>query len=383
MKVAFVLGTSGGGTGAHVLMLAAGCAARGVTAEVFGPVETDRALRFTGQVTFVPVEIADRPRLPRDLRAVARLRRLLKAGGFDVVHAHGMRAGALSALALKAWRGAPPLIVTVHNAPVAGGAVGAIYRVLELIVARSAGSVLCVSADLEERMRAAGARRVALAIVPAPGAPLPGASLPGASPTTGPPPPAGPASPTAPTRAPVVLAVGRLAPQKGLDVLIEAAVHWHDLQPRPRLMIAGVGPLDAELRAKAASLGVPAEFTGQRSDVPALLAAADVFALPSRWEGQALILQEALRAGAPVVATRAGGSPAITGEDGALLVPPGDPVQFAAAVRAVLTDPALSARLRKAALDRAGTLPDEDAAVSAVLTEYRELTARHGHAVSV
>jgi glycosyltransferase involved in cell wall biosynthesis len=383
MNVAFVLGTSGGGTGAHVLMLATGCAARDVTAQVLGPVATDRALRLSGQVTFVPVEIADRPRLPHDLRAIARLRRLLKAGSFDVVHAHGMRAGALSALALKAWRQAPPLIVTVHNAPAAGGAVGAIYRALERIVARSADSVLCVSADLEERMRAAGARRVAPAIVPAPSA-----SPPSASPSNSPQPnDSAPgavaeerATAASPSRAPVVLAVGRLASQKGHDVLIAAATHWHDLEPRPQLMIVGVGPLETELKAQAASLAVPAEFTGQRSDVPALLATADVFVLPSRWEGQALILQEALRAGAPIVATRVGGNPALTGEDAALLVPPDDPVKFADAVRAILADPALSSSLRKAALHRAETLPGEDTAVSAVLAEYRALTA--GHAAS-
>ena len=62
----------------------------------------------------------------------------------------------------------PALVVTVHNAPAAGGVTGAIYRVLELIVARTADSVLCVSPDLEERMRAGGARRVGRALVPAP-----------------------------------------------------------------------------------------------------------------------------------------------------------------------------------------------------------------------
>jgi glycosyltransferase involved in cell wall biosynthesis len=91
------------------------------------------------------------------------------------------------------------------------------------------------------------------------------------------------------------------------------------------------------------------------------------------WEGQALILQEALRAGAAVVATRTGGNPDLIGEDAALLVPPGDPGQLAAAVRAVLTDQALASRLRKAALERARSLPDAEAAVTAVVTEYRRV----------
>jgi glycosyltransferase involved in cell wall biosynthesis len=372
VKVAFVLGTSSGGTGAHVRMLAAGCAAGGIPACVFGPAQTNRDFAFTGSadpasadpasaarsVTFVPVEIADRPRARYDMRAIIRLRRLLRSTAPDVVHAHGMRAGALTALALVGTRSRCPLVVTVHNAPVAGGAVGAIYRALELIVARRADSVLCVSADLEERMRAAGARRVAAAVVPPPAitfdisAETSNAIAPGL---------------------PVVLAVGRLAPQKGFGVLIEAAARWRDIQPAPRLVIVGDGPLDAELKAQATSLGVLVEFAGRRSDVPALLAAADVFVLPSLWEGQALILQEALRAGVPIVATRTGGNPALTGEDAALLVPPGDAAQLAGAVRAVLADPALASRLGKAALDRAGHLPDEADAVSAALAEYRHL----------
>ena len=76
------------------------------------------------------------------------------------------------------------------------------------------------------------------------------------------------------------------------------------------------------------------------------------FVLPSVWEGQPLIVQEALRAGVPIVATRAGGTPGLTGEDAALLVPAGDARRLADAVRSVLADPALAARLRQAAADR-------------------------------
>lgn len=375
MRVAFVLATSGGGTGRHVRTLAAGCAASGLAVRVLGPAQTNRDFRFSASgagwaggasgaggadgaggnpVRFVPVEIAGRPHPAADLRAIARLRRLLP--GADVVHAHGMRAGALTALALAAVRRRPPLVVTVHNAPVAGGATGAVYRALELIVARRADSVLCVSADLADRMRAAGARRVGAAVV--------SAETSGAI-----------ASSVSAETPPLVLAVGRLATQKGFGVLLDAAARWRDLRPEPRLMIVGQGPLDAELRAKAAALGVAAEFAGHRDDVPALLAAATVFVLPSHWEGQALILQEALRAGAAIVATRVGGNPAVAGEDAALFVPPGDPVALADAVRAVLADADLAARLRKAALARAAALPDDAATVAAARAEYEQLTA--------
>jgi glycosyltransferase involved in cell wall biosynthesis len=368
VKVAFVLGTSTGGTARHVRMLAGGCAARGVRAEVLGPAQTERDFAFSAvaHVGFTPVDIADRPRVRHDLRAIARLRRLLAAWQPDVVHAHGLRAGALTAIATTfirpgVYHPRPALVVTVHNAPAAGGVTGAIYRVLELIVARRADSVLCVSPDLEERMRAAGARPVGRALVPADPVSVETRAV---LPLPGDPDPA----------RPLVLAVGRLASQKGFGALLEAAASWRDMRPGPLLIIVGQGPLEAGLKSQAARLRVDARFPGHRDDVPALLAAAAVFVLPSVWEGQPLILQEALRAGVPVVATRVGGTPELTGEDAALLVPPGDVKRLADAVRAVLTDPALAARLRKAAADRAHALPDEEDAVTAALDEYGLVT---------
>ncbi len=377
MKVAFVLGTSTGGTARHVRMLAAGSAARGVSVEVFGPAQTDRDFAFgaVAGVEFTPVEIADRPRVRQDLRAAGRLRRLAAAWRPDVVHAHGLRAGALTAIALTfvrptVYQPRPALVVTVHNAPPSGGVTGAVYRVLERIVARGADSVLCVSADLEERMRGAGACRVGRALVPAlaPAAGVPAAGVSAAG-------PAGLSLPGDPGPGrPLVLAAGRLAAQKGFGTLLEAAARWRDLEPQPLLVIAGDGPLAAGLKAQAARLGIDARFAGHRDDMPALLAAAAVFVLPSVWEGQPLILQEALRAGVPVVATRAGGTPALTGEDAAVLVPPGDARQLADGVRAVLTDEVLAARLRQAAAARALALPDQDAAVLAALAEYDAVT---------
>jgi glycosyltransferase involved in cell wall biosynthesis len=365
-RVALVVGTTAGGTGAHVRMLAAGFAGRAIVASVLGPSSADAAFGFgalTG-VTFSPVEFGGRPH-PGDVAAVLRLRRLLGASAGstdrpDVVHAHGLRAGALSAIALAGRRRRAPggrrprLVVTVHNAPPVGrGARVLVYRLLERVVARGADLVLCVSPDLEARMRSAGARRTGRAIVPAPAAPSAGSGVGDAA-----------------TGRPVVLAVGRLAAQKDLGTLIEAAARWRDLDPPPLLAIAGDGPLAGELRAKAASLGVEAAFLGHRDDAAGLLAAATVFVLPSRWEGQPLVLQEALRAGAAIVATRVGGIPDLVG-DAAVLVSPGDPAALAAAVAAILTDPSLAARLRAAASRRADGLPTVDDAITAAVAAYR------------
>lgn len=368
-RVAFVVGTTAGGTGVHVRMLAAGLAARDLATSVIAPSRTGREFAFGSLpgVNFASVEFGGRPR-PGDAAAVLRLRQLLSPA--DVVHAHGLRAGALAVLALAGSRGArrPGLVVTVHNAPSPGGVPALVYRALEQVVARGAGLVLCVSGDLEQRMRAAGARRIGRAIVPAPA-------------------PAASAGPAAANRAvlppvaagrPVVLGVGRLAAQKGFGTLLEAAAGWRDMDPVPLVLIAGDGPLEKDLRGRAAALGVAAEFAGHRDDVPALLAAASVFVLPSAWEGQPLILQEALRAGAPVVASRAGGIPDLTGEEAAVLVPPHDAGRLGAAVRSVLEDPALAGRLRAAARERAAGLPDEDDAIAAALAAYADLLPRSG-----
>jgi glycosyltransferase involved in cell wall biosynthesis len=385
VKVAFVLGTTAGGTLRHVQMLTAGGAVRGVPALVCGPAEHEPDFRFgepgepglgpahpgAAPVSYETVQFGDRPSV-RDGLAVLRLRQALSRHRPDVVHAHGLRAGALAALALtlalRPARAALPLVVTVHNAPPAGGVSGTIYQSLQFLAARSAAVVLCVSGDLEDRMRRAGARDVRRALVPpySPTAPAPAEG--------------GPATPAAIAQElrtqdrPLVLAAGRLAPQKGFDTLIEAARTWQGLTPAPLLAIAGSGPLHDQLAAAAAPLGGNASLLGQRADVPALLAAATVFVLPSRWEGQPLILQEALRAGRPVVATRAGGTPDLTGEDAALLVPPDDPAGLAEAVRRVLTDQALATRLADAARDRARTLPSVNEATEAALTVYREVS---------
>jgi glycosyltransferase involved in cell wall biosynthesis len=375
MRVAYVLGTVTGGTGEHVAMLARGGQERGLVVTVHGPAQAGRQF-FPADppggpdgpsvVPFVPVEIADRPRPARDAAAVLRLRRLLAGARPEVVHAHGLRAGAVAALALAgaAWRRHHrcALIVTVHNAPPAAGPAGAGYAVLERIAARRADAVTCVSGDLLARMRGLGAAVAGLAVVPAPPARTPGPEAVAAA-----------RSGLGAAGQPVVLAAGRLAPQKGFATLLAAAASWQGRDPCPVLALAGAGPLERTLRAEAGARGLRMRFLGQRGDVPALLAAADVVVVPSRWEGQPLIVQEALRAGRPLVASRAGGIPDLTGEDAAVLVPPGNAPALAAAVLAVLDDPGLAARLSEAARARAAALPGEDAAVDAALALYRRV----------
>ena len=357
-----VLATAAGGTASHVAMLAAGCAAGGHQVRVYGPAQTARL--FPG-MTFVAAEIGDRPRPGRDLVTVLRLRRLLAGPHPEVVHAHGLRAGAAAGLALLPGPGLPriPLVVTVHNAPPGPGWARAGYILLEWLVARRAAAVACVARDLADRMRGRGARDVSWVPVPARPAPQPTAEEMAAA-----------RAGLAADGQQVVLAAGRLAPQKGFATLLAAAARWQNHDPCPVLVLAGQGPLDQALRAQADASGIRMRFLGQRADVPALLAGADVVAVPSAWEGQPLIVQEALRAGRPLVASRAGGIPDLTGADAAVLVPPGDAAALAGAVLSVLDDPALAARLSAAALSRAAGLPGEQAAIAAALALYQRVS---------
>ena len=155
----------------------------------------------------------------------------------------------------------------------------------------------------------------------------------------------------APGDVPLLGTVGRLCEQKGQAWLIRALPAIRTAIPGVRLMIAGDGPLRAALGDEAALAGVGAAVTllGHRPDVTTLLAAIDLFVLPSLWEGLPLALLEAMAMARPIVAARAVGIEE-TMSDGVegLLVPPRDAAALAAAVIRVLKDPVLGRRLGEA-----------------------------------
>lgn len=151
----------------------------------------------------------------------------------------------------------------------------------------------------------------------------------------------------------VVGTVGRLVPGKGHAVLLEA---FAQLGGVPTLRVIGDGPERAALGAQVERLGLTdgVQFLGFQSDVPAAMAALDMFVLAStHTEVLPLVVMEAMAAGCAVVATAVGGVPEIV-EDGhsGLLVPPGDAEALAASLRRLAADPALRATLGRAARER-------------------------------
>ncbi len=129
MKVLLVMGTSAGGVGAHVRGLARLLAGAGHHVVVACPAEAAERFRLVEHATPVPLEVTDRPHPARDARAVRDLAELVR--GADVVHAHGLRAGALAVLANA--RTGVPLVTTLHNAAPTGRLTGTVYAGLERV----------------------------------------------------------------------------------------------------------------------------------------------------------------------------------------------------------------------------------------------------------
>jgi glycosyltransferase involved in cell wall biosynthesis len=168
-----------------------------------------------------------------------------------------------------------------------------------------------------------------------------------------------------------VLAVGRLVPDKNLAALIDAFAQT-GAGARARLEIVGAGFLEQELRTQAQRLGVDVEFHGHLGSeaMAALYARADVFALVSTFEPFGVAVREAAAAGLPIVCSEwagAAGDAAIDGRN-AILVDPAQTAEIAAALRQLLSDPGLRARLgaESRAIDAATAGRDVQAWVDAV-----------------
>jgi glycosyltransferase involved in cell wall biosynthesis len=152
-----------------------------------------------------------------------------------------------------------------------------------------------------------------------------------------------------------IICVGRLSPEKGHITLLKALAQLKNLQLQAKLILIGEGKLQSILIEQATQLGIIGlvQILGSRRDVIEQLVNANIFALPSEWEGISMALLEAMAAGLPVVATAVGGTPevVIDGETG-YLVPPRDPASFANALSRLIQDPGLRQRMGMSARQR-------------------------------
>lgn len=353
LRTVQVLGGGSAGSSAHVRSLASGLVARGVRVTVCAPAGLEHLYDFPGAgAHFTPVPRRSDPAAVGALRAAC--------ARADVVHAHGLHAAVRASVALSGLR--VPLVVTWHSRPDADGPRGPLLRLLERRAARAAAVVLGTCSELVDRARWHGARDARFAPVAVP-APRRAESSEGKA-----------RAELGAVDRPLVMAVGSLAPQRGYGTLLDAAARWRTLDPLPLVVIAGEGRERAALQRRIEAEGLPVRLVGRRDDIGDLISAADVAVLPSRWEARALLAQEALRAGVPLVATAVGGVPELVG-DAAELVPYGDGDALAEAVARLLRDPLRRDELVAAGRAQAATWPTEDETIAQVLSVYDELTA--------
>ena len=342
MKVAQLLTASTGGIGRHVASITPRLEQRGHQIRVFCPKATAEAQGFV--------------ELGFDVWPLTSQRRFI---GADLVHAHGLKAGWLG-LPI-AWMFRVPLVVTWHNAVLGDGLAPAAVRQMQRAVAVGADLTLGASRDLVAEAQRLGAKNARLSPIAAPALPAAMVSRDERRRALG-----------AYVHDTVVLTVSRLAAQKNLGMVLDIAAAVRD-RPDLRFVIVGDGPEQVALQRRISDEHLQVSLLGRNDDIGSLLAAADLALLTSTWEARALVAQEALLAGVPLISTRVGGIEELVGS-AAVLVPPGDVGEAARQVIALADNPDRRRRLSEAGLHQAAAWPDEDAVVDNLVKAYTDLT---------
>lgn len=329
VRVLHVVRPAAGGIRQHVLSLLRHMDRARFVPFVAAPADFLHSLPGPELAAPFPLEIAASFAPWADLRTASRLAALSR--GADVVHAHGLRAGWVAALAH--CRRPFPLVVTAHN--LADGA-GRLSRLGLRLIGRRAAKIVAVSEAVADSLAAQGVPRSKIGVIPN-GVDVDSfaerLSRDETREALGVPPDAF-----------VVGCIARLSPEKGVDVLLGVAAH----SPGIVFLVAGDGPQRAALEAR---LPPNVRMLGRVADTRPLLGAVDVLAVPSRQEGQGIVALEAMAAGVPVVASRVGGlAGMLTDGATALLVVPDNPAALAGALARLQDDAALRQRLAVAGL---------------------------------
>jgi glycosyltransferase involved in cell wall biosynthesis len=335
-RVLQVLGHSAGGIAKHVAQVTAALdGVDGLTVDVAGP----KGLPIAMPKTLIPVDIPDGPVRGHRV-AIAMLTDALR--GYDVVHAHGLRAGIDSGVAAR--RAKRRSLVTVHNLvrrEISGFRAG-IYQKAEGLAVRATDHTFAVSQDIARHLRRTAGRSASKVEVLYLGVGDPPSVARGPEQVR--------TELGLPADATLVVSVARLAPQKALEILFDAL---RLLRGDAHLAIVGEGPQRDELERVSRRLQIAdrVHFLGFREDVADFISAGDVFCLSSIWEGVPLAAQEAILLGTPVVGTDVGGMrELISNKVSGRLVPPRDPAGLAEALDEVLTDGERAATYARSAL---------------------------------
>lgn len=325
---------------------------------------------------FLPLPVLRRDiALRDDLAAWRKLRRLLRERRPDIVHAHGSKALVLAGFAAR--DAGVRAIHTAHGWSFHDHQSGLLRR-LQVMAHRSAlgsaAAIVAVSSATRDKGLAAGIGRPEQYRVIYPGADLDGFAM-----------PPGVREQVRgdlglPLDAPVVGSVMRLCDQKAPLDFVQAAALVARSRPDARFVVVGGGPLQERVTAAVREAGLTERvvLTGPSDQVPRLLAALDVFALSSLWEGLPIVYAEASAAALPCVGTAVDGAaeiiePGVTG----LLTPPANPQALAEGILQVLADPGAGRQMgengRRKVREMGFAVPDVVAQYDAL---YREVAGR-------
>lgn len=353
MRVLMVVRPAAGGMKEHVLALASGLVRAGHVVEVAAPGGSDitQAAEAGGLVVH-PIPLVGPLHPVADPRAIVALRAVVRAGSFDIVHAHGFKAGFVGRLGARLG-GVAAFVVTAHNHVLyrdeTPRAAKWRYRTVERALTRYVSRYIAVSDSIRgELVDAYGLPPERVVTVrngvdPAPFLPPQDRVVARAAIGLS-------------VDAAVVGLAARFSTQKGLRHLVAAVPELIAADPSLRVVIGGSGPLAGELREEAVAVGAGGAIVwpGHVPDMPSFLAALDVYVSPAVTEALGIGLIEAALAGVPTVATDVGGASEVVlaGQTG-VLVPPADPQALARAVLALLRDPERAQTLATEARKRA------------------------------
>lgn len=339
------------------------------------------------------IEVHDLPcRGQIDLAIPARIRALVESTGADVLHAHGYKADVYAALAMRGaslrGKARPTLISTCHTWYDNDLAVR-LYGALDRWVLRGFDGVVAVSEEVRSRLLRAGvlAHRIRLIRNGVDLRPFAVArarrSLTDAQRTE-----------NDPLR---VGLVGRLAPEKGIDIFLRAVAQCLERRPAPSppvtFVVVGEGPDQEKLQALQKELGLTqyVTFAGHCRDMPAFYASLDLLVSSSRQEGLPIALLEGMGSGLPLLATSVGEVPQLARADRTvLLVAPNDPAALAEGLASLLGDSALRRSMGAAAQQLIGEEFSAEAMAAEYLDFYRSAEStphavfpKSGHAAQV
>lgn len=361
-RVAEVVRPAAGGIRRHVFDLLEHLDRRKFVPTLFAPEDflPDRPLT---DIVRHSIEIGTSTRPLPDYKAGCSLAQLLP-GNVDLVHAHGLRAAVVGGFAAR--KAHLPYLFTVHNLL---PHMNRLQATVFLELARKADRIIAVSEAVAQTVQQIGVRAQRIAVVPN------GVDLSRFDHYTNPAQFRTEHGIDADER--IVLAVGRLAPEKGFDVLIEAFSSLRERLSDVRLVIVGEGLEGPRLKLQAAPLGASVLFLGQIGDTAPLFEASDLVVAPSRQEGQGIVPLEAMAAGKPVVASRVGGlvETIVEGKTG-LLVPVDDAPALAVALESLLNDSPQRVSLGAAGRRRVEQEYSLQAQIQKIEANYRDVFRR-------